>query len=98
VATADLNCPYIFPILVVNAVIQPKGANAEYVQVAFLFVVLRGFGQFTNNTNLQMDLEFVKVQTDGNIGATNPSGSDTAPTGVQLCGADHDTQTDRCGF
>jgi hypothetical protein len=83
---------------VVNQITQPNGSNALYKQVAFLFVVLRGFGQFTNNSNLQLDLEFVSVQTDGNIGATNPSGSDTEPTGIQLCGADHDTVGDHCGF
>ena len=93
-----LSCPYIFPILVVNQITEPRGSNALYKQVAFLFVVLRGFGQFNNNSNLQLDLEFVSIQTDGNIGPTNPSGSNAEPKGVQLCGADHDTVTDRCGF
>jgi hypothetical protein len=96
VATVATSCPYVFPILVINHIVQP-GSNANYTQVAFLFVVLRGFGRLTN-TSLQLDYEFVKIQTDGNIGATNPSGSNTEPTGVQLCGVDHDTQTDRCGF
>jgi hypothetical protein len=103
VTVAALNCPYIFPILVASSVYTPSGngggQNANYTQVAFLFVVLRGFGQIVNNQNLQLDYEFVSVQTDGNIGATPPPGNnDVALKGVQLCGADHDTQTDRCGF
>ena len=91
------SCPYVFPIVVVSGIVNGPGNTAEYVQVAFLYVVLRGFGQLTN-TSLQMDFEFVRIQTDGNIGVTPPSPTDTGPTGVQLCGADHDTRSDRCGF
>jgi len=96
VNTAAMNCPYIFPILVISSITKP-GATANYTQVAFLFVVLRGFSKLTSNS-LQFDYEFVSVQTDGNIGSTSPSGSDTEPKGVQLCGVDHDTTSDRCGF
>jgi len=101
VNVAALSCPYIFPILVASSVYTPSsggGSNANYTQVAFLFVVLRGFGQIVNNQNLQLDYEFVSVQTDGNVGATPPPGNDVALKGVQMCGVDHDTQTDRCGF
>ncbi len=97
--TPALSCPYVFPVLVVDEVTQAGGANAHYVQVAFLFVVLRGFGNIENHeASVQFDFEFVDVQTSGEIGAAPPSGSHPYQTGVQLCGADHDPAGDRCPF
>lgn len=97
--TAAMSCPYIFPVLVVDEVTQDGGANAHYVQVAFLFVVLRGFGDIENHdAAVQFDFEFVDVQTSGQVGAAPPSGSHPFQTGIQLCGADHDSQPDRCPF
>jgi hypothetical protein len=95
--TAAMSCPYIFPILVVSDVTAPGGANAHYVQVAFLFVVLRGFGDI-NADLLQFDFEFVDVQTSGQVSAAPPSTDHPYQTGVQLCGADHDSEQDRCPF
>jgi Flp pilus assembly protein TadG len=95
VATQALNCSTIFAVPVVNSYVGP-GRNIAYNQRAFLFVVLRGFGKLTS-TQLQLDLEFVRIQGSGNISFSNPS-ADTTATGVELCGADHDTQLDRCGI
>lgn len=97
VITPAMSCPYIFPILVVDEVTSPGGANAHYVQVAFLFVVLRGFGNI-NSDLVQFDFEFVEVQTSGQVGAAPPTTDHPYQTGVQLCGADHDKQEDRCPF
>lgn len=95
--TPAMSCPYIFPILVVDQVSADGGANAHYVQVAFLFVVMRGFGDI-NADLIQFDFEFVDVQTSGQVGASPPSSTHPYQTGVQLCGADHDSQPDRCPF
>lgn len=109
VATAPLDCQYIFPILVVDCVgrvdasgncIQGPGTggeNAEYVQTAFLFVVLRGYGKVSNGSQpegdvkgvLALDLEFVDAQTSGEVGGAPPPGAPIYQTGTQLCGADH---------
>lgn len=95
--TPAMSCPYIFPILVVSNVTAPGGANAHYEQVAFLFVVMRGFGDI-NSDLIQFDFEFVEVQTSGQVGAAPPTTDHPYQTGTQLCGADHDTLEDRCPF
>lgn len=96
--TPAYSCPYIFPILVVNDITEAGGANAHYVQVAFLFVVMRGFGDIEHHdASVQFDLEFVDVQTAGEIGAAPPTTTHPHQTGVQLCNADHQ-QEDRCPF
>lgn len=92
--TVATSCGYQFPILVVRSISQP-GANAEYDQRAFLFVVLRGFSN-VSDSSFQMDFEMLDVMSPGVISATPPS-SDTVPIkGFMLCGADH--AADRCGF
>jgi hypothetical protein len=109
VATAAPNCQYIFPILVVNCVgnmqdgvcVQDSsgnGANTHYVQVAFLTVVLRGFGDIQSNQNVvDLDFEFVDVQTSGKVAGAPPAGAQTYQTGTQLCGADHE-EGNHCPF
>ncbi len=92
--TIATDCPYVFPILVMQSISAP-GSNAEYEQTGFLFLVLRGFGS-VQDTSVEMDYEFVDVQTTGQIGASPPN-ADTVPIlGYQLCGADH--IGDNCGF
>lgn len=97
VAIAPLDCRYIFPILVASQVFE-GGANAHYVQSAFLTVVLRGFGGIESDADFELDLEFVDQKITGQIGAAPPSGGLPYQTGFQLCGADHDTVADRCPF
>lgn len=92
-----MSCPVVFPILVVDSVIL-NGSNAEYVQKAFLYVALRGFGRIITDAGVELDLEFVRVQGSGMIGAASPDPDTAAPTGIQLCGADNDGGGDRCPF
>ncbi|MFY9587288.1 MAG: hypothetical protein WAT66_07530 [Actinomycetota bacterium] len=87
VATPARSCPHVFPILVVDDISQP-GSNAEYKQVAFLFVVMRGYGGLEAGS-AQFDFEFLDVQTSGAVSGSPPSGSYPYTKGVQLCGADH---------
>jgi hypothetical protein len=106
------NCKYRFPILVVSCVgeldvngicVQVPGTggeNAHYVQVAFIFVVLRGYGKIdANTTTVGLDLEFTDVQTSGEVTGSPPTDDLPYQTGTQLCGADHDGGGgDRCPF
>jgi hypothetical protein len=94
VDTPTLDCPYIFPILVVSTNVDP-GNNAAYGQAAFLTVVLRGFGKL-NSQNVTFDLEFVNIQWTGNISWTSAN-SDTDIKGIGLCGVDNDRVGNRCG-
>ena len=77
------------PILVVDEVTQAGGANAGYVQVAFLFVVMRGFSELKALSAAQFDLEFLDLQTNGRVGGAPPSSEYPFQTGTQLCDADH---------
>lgn len=73
------------------------GENAEYVHTAFVFIVLRGYGRVANSAQpegdakgvLALDMEFVDVQTSGEVGGAPPPGAPIYQTGTQLCGADH---------
>ena len=94
VDTPTMQCPYIFPVLVVSNNVGP-GNTAAYAQAAYLTVVLRGFGKITS-TNVQFDLEFVDIQWEGNISWTTGN-SDSSIKGIGLCGVDNDTQPNRCG-
>jgi hypothetical protein len=92
--TLALQCPYVFAVPVVRSITMP-GSTAEYDHVAFLFLVLRGFGNIID-TGLQMDFEFVDVMTTGQVSST-PVPNDAPPViGMELCGADH--AADYCGF
>lgn len=99
-ATPSKDC-FMFPIIVDRAVTGSPQARVQ--QVAFLFVILRGWGSLDGNDNnpcngnqgCVFDFEFVDVQAEGAIGH-NPSGNDTTPRGTALCGIDHDSQAHRC--
>lgn len=90
------DCPLIFPVVLFDQIIE-NGSNAEYHQVAFVSIVLRGFGGI-RATSVELDVEFVTIQGTGMVGASNPSPNVAAPMkGIQLCGADHDGG-DHCPF
>ena len=97
VTIAAMSCPYKFPILVMNRIDNP-GSTGEYHQVAFVFIVLRGFGKFVSGEKFQIDVEFIDLQVNGQVGPTPPSPSHPHQKGVMLCGADHDGGGDRCPF
>lgn len=99
VNTLAMSCQFKFPILVVN-LIDGTGSTAHFVQRAFLWVVLRGFGNVEANTDaVSFDFEFVDVQTHGAIAASPPTTDLPFQTGIVLCGADHDSDGgDRCPF
>jgi hypothetical protein len=104
VTTPARSCPHVFPILVVSDVVAPTGGgdNVHYVQVAFLFVVIRGYGALSqdnqSNKNVQIDMEFLDVSTSGQVSGSPPTTTHPYQTGTQLCGADHDSMQDRCPF
>ncbi len=87
VATIASNCPVQFPVPVITKITN-TGSTATYEQVAFLFVVLRGFGKVAAD-QLQFDLEFLHVQLDGEIGL-NPTPGTSTIKGSRLCAVDHD--------
>lgn len=100
-ATPSKDC-FSFPIVVDELVHPTSGSNQRVRQVAFVWVILRGWdgegggGQPCNgNGGCIFDLEFVRIQTIGRIGS-NPSGNNSTAMGISLCGADHDTQQHRC--
>jgi hypothetical protein len=98
--TPARGCPHVFPILVVSEVTSAGGSNAHYVQVAFLYIVMRGFGDL-NASNVQIDMEFLDVKTSGDIAGAPPTTTHPYQTGTQLCGVDHDNDSgdgDRCPF
>jgi hypothetical protein len=98
VATPAMSCAYKFPILVMDRIDNP-GSTGEYHQVAFAYIVLRGFGKFVSGEQFQIDLEFIDLQVGGQVGASPPDSTHPYQTGVMLCGADHDDAgTDRCPF
>lgn len=80
------DCPIRFPVILFDQ-ITFNGSNAEYHHVAFLFIVLRGFGDLTA-TSLQLDIEFVHVQPGGIIGPSKPASDPIGMKGVQLCGSE----------
>ena len=90
-----------FPVILDNGVFVVSGQD-EVHQVGFVFVILRGWGATDGDTNpcsgqnhsCNFDVEFVKVQSSGTVGRS-PS-NDQAPPTTDLCGIDHDTQTNRC--
>lgn len=87
------------------------GENAEYSHTAFIFIVLRGFGKIASSGDLSctksdctgdrkkgvlaLDMEFVDVQTTGEVAGAPPVNSPIYQTGTQLCGADH---AENCPF
>lgn len=98
----------MFPTVVYDSA-RGKGSKAEYHPVAFLGVVLRGFGVNDDDGDDDddddkgksdkdksgpafIDLEFVNLAWDGQIGATSGS---VGVHGVQICGVDPDSP-DRC--
>ena len=99
-ATPSKDCLQ-FPIIVDRVVSTPPQQRVE--QVAFLVVVLRGWGSLDGNDNnpcngnqgCVFDFEFVDVQLVGSVGH-NPSGNNDTPRGIGLCGIDHDSQAHRC--
>lgn len=104
VATPASQCPVIFPIIVANQIVCGQngmscgGSVDEYVQVAFLYVVMRGYSGIVS-TNMEFDFEFVRVQTTGLVGGSPPDPNDVSMTGIQLCGVDNDPYgADHCPF
>jgi hypothetical protein len=100
-ATPSKDCFY-FPV-VLNEGVTGNGNNTEVDHNAFLFVILRGWASddqnnpCKGNNSCLLDLEFVRVQTEGAIGGNpNPGAGITTPRGTSLCGIDHDSQTHRC--
>jgi len=89
-------------VILDNGVFQVAGKDDVH-QVAFVFVILRGWGATDGDNNpcsggshsCTFDFEFVKVQGVGTIGH-NPSPNDASPPATDLCGIDHDTQANRC--
>lgn len=97
--TPSKDC-FTFPIVVDELVHPTNGSNQRVRQVAFVWVILRGWNgtggnPCTGNGGCEFDFEFVKIQTQGRIGR-NPSGNAVTAVGTSLCGADHDTQEHRC--
>jgi hypothetical protein len=107
-ALDDITCPYnvqskdcfTFPV-VLNDGVYNNGGPGYVDHNAFVFVILRGYGANGQNNPCQsnsecfLDMEFVRIQADGEIGS-NPSGGITTPKGVGLCGVDHDSVSNRC--
>ena len=99
--TLSKDCFY-FPVIL-NEGVTGNGSAEQVDQNGFLYVILRGWASddqnnpCSGNASCLLDLEFVKVQTDGEIGPNPGSGTGiTAPKGIGLCGIDHDTQGNRC--
>jgi hypothetical protein len=97
------DCPNVFPIILTDGVVQVSGKD-EVHQVAFVYVILRGWGGDAGDNNpcsgksghsCYFDLEFVKIQGTGSVGH-NPSPKDTSPQATDLCGVDHDSLANRC--
>jgi hypothetical protein len=87
-------------VILDNGVFLVSG-NDEVHQVAFVNVIMRGWGDpasnnpCNGNSGCFFDFEFVSIQTTGTIGH-NPSPTDVSPKGTDLCGIDHDTFANRC--
>lgn len=108
-ALDDITCPaatdsadcFVFPIILNGGVVGNGAGGIDINQTGFLYVILRGFGANGQNNPCQgnndclLDLEFVRVQGEGEIGG-NPSGGITTPRGTSLCGIDHDSTSNRC--
>lgn len=98
-ATPSAEC-FNFPVIL-NEGVTGVGGSIAVDHAAFIFVILRGFASddmnnpCSGNSTCLLDMEFIRVQAEGEIGG-NPSGGATTPRGTALCGIDHDSTSNRC--